>query len=108
MSEQQPTPETDAEHQRQCDMGWQPINMIADWYSHARRLEQERDEARKLAEDMHQFDPQQRNLPWVRPSTAQEKLDLAVKALQKIDQVGGAMRGEWASEKAAETLKQIQ
>ena len=72
------------------------------------KTEGERDEARKLAEDMHQFDPQQRKLPWVRPSTVEEKLDLALKALRKIDQLGGAMRGEWASEKAAETLEQIQ
>lgn len=72
------------------------------------KITEQRDEARKLAEDMHQYDPQQRNLPWVRPRKVEEKLDLAVKALQEIDQFGGAMRGQWASEKASKTLEQIQ
>ena len=74
----------------------------------ARRLERERDEARKLAIAMHAFDPQQRPLPWREPKTPKDKLAIATKTLQDIDQYGSAMRGEWASEKAAEALKQIQ
>ncbi len=100
------------EARKWCNIHWEGVRSTgkhcADAMNELQKTTEERDEARKLAEDMHQFDPQQRTLPWVRPSTAEEKLDLAVKALQKIDQVGGAMRGEWASEKAAETLNQIQ
>tara|TARA_R100001198_G_C5129609_1_gene148476 strand:- start:98 stop:409 length:312 start_codon:yes stop_codon:yes gene_type:complete len=87
--------------------GTEPHHVEEAW-DFALKMEQERDEARKLAEDMHMYDPQQRELPWWEKTPELDKLTTAKLALHDISQYGGAMRGEWASEKAAETLEQIQ
>ena len=61
MNETKPTHETDALLESlNEDFDVELASMTA----HACRMERERDEARKLAEDMWMFDPQQRKLPW--------------------------------------------
>ncbi len=56
------------EARKWCNIHWEGVRSTgkhcADAMNELQKTTEERDEARKLAEDMWMFDPQQRKLPW--------------------------------------------